>query len=87
MSREPGPVFPCEMPIKIFGRNVPSFKAAVLEIVRSHDRALTEDDLQERASRAGSYLSLTVTLRVESRDEADRIYGKLTASDDILMVL
>jgi putative lipoic acid-binding regulatory protein len=87
VSRELGLVFPCEIPIKIFGHNVPSFKAAVLEIIRSHDGALTEDDLQERPSRAGTYLSLTVSLRVESRAEADRVYGKLTASDDILMVL
>lgn len=87
MSEEPPPIFPCDFPIKIFGRNAPDFRAAVLKIVRSHCRTLRDEDVRERASRAGRYLSLTVTVRMRDRAQADTIYRELTASDRVLMVL
>ena len=87
MSGEPLPLFPCDFPIKIFGRNAPGFRASVLSIVRSHCRTLSEEDVRERASRGGRYLSLTVTVRMRDRAHADAIYRALTASDSVLMVL
>jgi putative lipoic acid-binding regulatory protein len=80
--------FPCELPVKVFGRNHDAFRTATLEIVRRHFEAFDESEaLSERTSRADRYLSLTITVRAESRAQVDALYRELTASEDILMVL
>jgi uncharacterized protein len=77
--------FPCDLPIKVFGRNDPAFRAAALAIVRAHyGDAVT---CTEQLSRQGAYASLTITVRAESRERLDAVYHDLTASDQILMVL
>lgn len=79
--------FPCDLPIKVFGRNDARFRAAALEIVRAHYADVTAEDVGEQISRRGSYLSLTITVRASSRDEVDALFRELSASDEILMVL
>ena len=77
--------FPCDLPIKVFGRNDQEFRDAALAIVRAHYGA--QHSVAEQASKKGNYLSLTITVRAESRAQADAIYRDLVASDQILMVL
>lgn len=79
--------FPCQVPIKVFGRNTSDFRGHVLDIVREHWADLDDAQVAERSSRGGSYLSLTVTVHAESREQIDAAYRKLTASQRILMVL
>jgi putative lipoic acid-binding regulatory protein len=79
--------FPCDLAIKVFGRNARELRNAALAIVRTHSPDVGEDAVVERVSRQGTYLSLTITVRVESRAQADAIYSALSAHDDILMVL
>jgi putative lipoic acid-binding regulatory protein len=43
--------------------------------------------LAEQQSRQGSYLSLTITVRAESRAQIDAMYRDLVASGEILMVI
>lgn len=76
--------FPCDLPIKVFGRNDPGFRTAALTIVRAH---YEEFALSEQESRGGTYLSLTITVRAESKSQIDAVYRALTASESILMVL
>jgi putative lipoic acid-binding regulatory protein len=38
-------------------------------------------------SREGTYLSLTITARIDSRAQADAVYSALSAQDEILVVL
>ncbi len=77
--------FPCDLPIKVLGRNEPAFRDAALAIVRAHyGDALTHS---EQLSRQGGYLSLTITVRAENREGLDAVYRDLVASDQILMVL
>jgi hypothetical protein len=77
--------FPCDLPIKVFGRNDPEFRAAVLAIVETHfGSAYT---VAEQQSKQGSYSSLTVTVRVESRAQADAVYAALVAHELVLMAL
>ncbi len=80
-------IFPCDLPVKVFGRNDAAFRRAALAIVRRHFEAFDEEGLRERTSRADRYLSLTVTVRAESREQIDALYRELTASEAILMVL
>jgi uncharacterized protein len=79
--------FPCDLPIKVMGRNEPGFREAALKIVRAHYAQLEEDRIGEQTSREGAYLSLTITLPAQSREEVDAVFRELTASDDVLIVL
>lgn len=79
--------FPCEIPVKVLGRNVPEFRAEVSSIVRRHYSEIGDAAISEQFSRKESYLSLTFIVTAQSRDEVDALYRELTASDEILMVL
>jgi uncharacterized protein len=79
--------FPCEIPVKVFGRNEESFREAVLGIVRTYFPEFSRDDLAERTSRQDRYLSLTLTVWVEARSQIDALYTDLSAHEAVLMVL
>jgi putative lipoic acid-binding regulatory protein len=79
--------FPCELPIKVFGRNDADFPDVAFEIVRAHVESLERCDVTQQASRQGRYISLTITIMAESRAQVDAVYEDLSASDSVLMVL
>jgi putative lipoic acid-binding regulatory protein len=79
--------FPCDLPIKIFGRNTDSFRELVLGIIGSHFGAPSEQRIREKLSRNNGYTSLTITVRAESREQVDALYQELSSSDDVMMVL
>jgi hypothetical protein len=79
--------FPCDLPIKIVGRNDSGFRDSALAIVRAHVADAPDSRVTERLSRKGGYVSITVTVRVESRAQADAVYRDLSAHERILMVL
>ena len=79
--------FPYDLSVKVLGRNAEGFRTTAGEIVRAHYSHLGEDEVAEQLSRHGGFLSLTFTVRAESRDQIDALYRELTASDDVLMVL
>jgi len=78
-------VFPCDLPIKVLGRNEAAFRDAALAIVRAHYGE--EHRVAEQLSREGAYLSLTITVRAASREQIDAVYNDLVAAREILMVL
>ena len=77
--------FPCELPIKVLGRNESAFREAAIAIVRAHYG--DEHRVTEQLSREGSYLSLTITVRAASREQVDAVYNELVVAPQILMVL
>ncbi len=79
--------FPCEFPLKIMGHATEDFDALVVEIVRRHVENLPEGAVSTRASRAGRYLSVTVTIEARSKAQLDALYRELSAHERILMVL
>ena len=66
MSRDSLLEFPCELPIKVLGKNEAAFRDAAMAIVRAHYGE--EHRVAEQLSREGAYLSLTITVRAESRE-------------------
>jgi uncharacterized protein len=77
--------FPTDLPIKVFGRNDSEFRAEVVKIVEKHyGKAYTITELE---SKQAAYLSLTITVRAESRAQVDAVYQDFVASERILMVL
>jgi hypothetical protein len=77
--------FPCELPIKVLGRNEAAFREAAIAIVRAHYGE--EHRVAEQLSREGSYLSLTIRVLAASREQIDAVYRDLVAAPQILMVL
>jgi putative lipoic acid-binding regulatory protein len=75
--------FPADLPVKVFGRNGPAFREAVIGIVESlFGKAYS---VAEQQSKQETYLSLTITVRVESRAQADALYQALVAHELVLM--
>ena len=77
--------FPCELPIKVLGRNEAAFRDAAIAIVRAHYGDAHR--VAEQLSREGAYLSLTITVRAASREQIDAVYLDLVAAPQILLVL
>jgi putative lipoic acid-binding regulatory protein len=77
--------FPTDLPIKVFGRNDAEFRAAVIAIIEQHyGKAYT---IAELPSKKAAYLSLTITVRAESRAQIDAVYRDFVASERVLMAL
>lgn len=79
--------FPCDFPVKAFGRDDQAFARRVVGLVRRHAPGVTESAVQTRSSRGGRYLAVTVTVRAESRAQLDDIYRELSADRDVLFAL
>lgn len=79
--------FPCDFPVKAFGRSAADFDARVVEIVRRHVPNLGEGAVSSRASSKGNYTAVTVTIRAESKAQLDAIYLDLTACPEVLTAL
>jgi putative lipoic acid-binding regulatory protein len=79
--------FPCDFPIKVFGKNDEHFHDAAYEIVKAHVDTLQRSHIRSQASRQGRFVSLTINIRAESRAQVDAVYRDLSSSSSVLMVL
>ena len=79
--------FPCEFPIKAMGKAADDFDALVVSLVRKHSPDLAEGAVKSRLSKGGRFVSVTVTIRAQSREQLDNIYLDLSAEGRVLMAL
>ncbi len=79
--------FPCEFPLKIFGKQHAGFAQAVLEVVNKHDPGFVAADMEMRASKNARYISLTCTIKATSREQLDALYQELCDHPLVTMVL
>lgn len=79
--------FPCVFPIKVMGRHAPDFETRVVAMIGAHVGAIPAHSVRTRPSSQGRFLSVTVTIIAESRDQLDDIYRSLSASEHVLFVL
>lgn len=79
--------FPCDFPLKVFGRNSDDFEALVIEIVRRHVPDLDDLAVSSRASSGAAYRSVTATFTAHSRAQLDALYAELSNHEQILMLL
>ena len=87
MSDESVMEFPCSFPIKLMGRETAEFRQTAREIVEKHTGPLEDDAIQASLSRNGRFVSVTITVIAESREQLDNIYQDATAHDDVIMAL
>ncbi|NND58779.1 MAG: DUF493 domain-containing protein [Gammaproteobacteria bacterium] len=66
------------------GLDQPDFRGQVEQIVTSH---AGEAEATFRPSRDGKYVSISYTLRIESREQLDALYRELSTTDEVLFVL
>jgi putative lipoic acid-binding regulatory protein len=79
--------FPMDFPVKVMGRRTDDFADVIVAIVRSHAPAFDPATLEMRVSRNGNYLSVTATIRAESRPQLDALYRELTSHPLVSVVL
>lgn len=79
--------FPCDFPLKIMGAATDEFRSLAIGIVTRHFGELPRASIEERPSRGGRYLSLTCTVRAQSKAQLDAVYRELTACRQVLVAL
>jgi putative lipoic acid-binding regulatory protein len=79
--------YPCDFPIKVMGEQVEGFVEAMLMIVRHFDPEWDDSRLSQRASSAGKYLGLTLTVKATSREQLDELYRTLSTHPLVKLVL
>lgn len=79
--------YPADFPIKVMGRREPRLVQTIVEIVRRHAPDFDPATVEMRTSRKNSYLSVTCTVRVTSREQLDALYQELCDHPLVVMVL
>ena len=79
--------FPCEFPIKVMGIASDDFDIIVTNIIKKYISNLSESAVKSRYSQEGNYVSVTVTIEAESRQQLDDIYFDLTEHKKVIMAL
>lgn len=79
--------FPCQFPIKVFGKQEDNFEQRVYELIKVHVPELQRAHLSRRDSSGGKYLAVTAHIQAHSQAQLDAIYYDLTDSDAVLMAL
>ncbi len=69
--------FPCDYPVKIFGKDCIEFNEAVCTIIEKHTDTLHPNQITSKTSSKGSYISYTVRIVASSRQQLDSINQEL----------
>jgi uncharacterized protein len=85
---EEGPLqFPTDYPVKILGRPADDFRARVHAIMLRHAPGLDAEQITERLSANGNFLSISYLLHAASRAQIEALVTELKACDGVLMLL
>lgn len=79
--------FPHDYPLKVMGRNNDEFRSLVFGIVQKHMGPIDRNKIEERPSRGGTYLGLTLIVRATSKAQLDALYRELTTCEKVMVAL
>jgi len=79
--------FPTDFPIKIMGMRTEDFSQTVVDIVLKHAPDFAAETVEIRASEHAKYVSVTCTIRAQSREQLDALYRELTSHPLVKVVL
>jgi putative lipoic acid-binding regulatory protein len=79
--------YPSQFPIKVMGAHVDGFVEAIVHIARQFDPGFDASTIEQRPSKGGNYLGLTITITATSREQLDEIYRTLTTHPMVKVVL
>jgi putative lipoic acid-binding regulatory protein len=79
--------YPCHFPIKVMGANADGYLAAMTRVARAFDPGFDPATIEQRPSKAGNYLGLTLSVYVTSREQLDELYRTLSTHPMVKVVL
>ena len=79
--------YPCDFPIKVMGAQADGFVEAIVRVARQFDPAFDPATVEQRPSRGGRYLGLTLSVHVTSREQLDELYRTLSTHPMVKVVL
>ncbi|MBU6272075.1 MAG: DUF493 family protein [Betaproteobacteria bacterium] len=79
--------FPADFPLKVMGQRVDGFAQSIAALVTEHIPGFDPGAIELRTSSRGTYLSLTLPLRVESRAQLEGVYRALAGHPWVRIVL
>ena len=79
--------FPADFPIKIIGQRHDDFAQVIAELVHQHVPQFDPATLIIKPSSQGRFLSLTVSVRVDSREQLQALYQALADHEMVRIVL
>ncbi|MBL0718877.1 DUF493 family protein [Piscinibacter sp. Jin2] len=79
--------YPCAFPIKVMGLDQPGYREAMVALARQFDPGFDEASVEQRPSRGGRYLGLTLTLQATSREQLDAAYRAFSGHPLVKVVL
>ncbi|MFG6464112.1 DUF493 family protein [Roseateles sp. DXS20W] len=79
--------YPSQFPIKVMGAHVEGFIEAITHVARQFDPGFDAATIEQRPSKGGNYLGLTITITATSREQLDEIYRTLTTHPMVKVVL
>lgn len=79
--------FPCDYPIKIFGKNCDELKPAISAIIEKSSGKISPQQISEKVSGKGNYIAITVRIMATDRVQIDTINAALFACPIVVYVL
>ena len=79
--------YPSRFPIKVMGAHVDGFVEAIVSVARQFDQCFDASPVEQRPSKGGNYLGLTITVTATSREQLDELYRTLTTHPMVKVVL
>ncbi len=79
--------FPCRFPIKVFGNAEGDFLNHAHKLVKKHVPELALEHCRITKSSKGRYVSVTIDITANSREQLDAIYAELKADERVVAML
>ncbi|MBS0364988.1 MAG: DUF493 domain-containing protein [Proteobacteria bacterium] len=79
--------FPTDYPVKVVGPPDDAFRARVHAIVLRHAPELLPEQVSERASSGGRFISISYLLRARSRAQVEALVTELQACEGVMMLI
>lgn len=79
--------YPCDFPIKVMGKSVEGFFEAIVMVAKQFDPSFKSDTVEQRPSKNGNYLGLTIIIKATSREQLDELYRTLSTHPMVSVVL
>jgi putative lipoic acid-binding regulatory protein len=79
--------YPSAFPIKVMGAQVEGFLEAIAAVALQFNPGFDTATIEQRPSKGGRYLGLTITITATSREQLDELYRTLSTHPMVKVVL
>ena len=79
--------YPSLFPIKVMGEANPEYLPAIVHIAKQFDPTFDESKVEQRPSKDGNYLGITLPITATSREQLDELYRTLSTHPLVSIVL